>query len=66
MVGIVFLSGGSSNDKIAGAIIIGRSLYYCSSIVVEDVLERKVSPKEFNGTWILGETRNIVNKYDST
>jgi hypothetical protein len=61
IVGIVFLAGGSANDKRAEAIISGGPLYNGSSISLEDVVEGKFSSKGFNGTWISGETINIVN-----
>jgi hypothetical protein len=55
IVGIVFLAGGSANDKRAVAIISGGPLYNGSSISLEDIMEGKSSPKGFNGTWISGE-----------
>jgi hypothetical protein len=61
IVGIVFLAGGSANDKRAEAITSGRTLHVRSSIALEDVVEGKFSPKGFNGTWISGESEGIKN-----
>jgi hypothetical protein len=58
IVAIVFLAGGSANDKRAEAITSEGYLYGGSSISLEDVIEGKFSPKGFNGTWISGEARN--------
>lgn len=52
IVGIVFLAGGSANDKQAEAITSARTLHIRSSITLDDVVEGKFSPKGFNGTWI--------------
>jgi glucose uptake protein GlcU len=59
IVGIVFLAGGSANDKRGEAIINGRPLYKRSSIFLENVVRRKFSPKRLNGTWISGEVLAI-------
>ena len=62
IVGIVFLAGGSANDKQAEAITSARTLHIRSSITLDDVVEGKFSPKGFNGTWISGESEDIKNE----
>ncbi|PSN53226.1 hypothetical protein C0J52_07992, partial [Blattella germanica] len=51
VIGIIFLTGGSENDKHAEAIKSPVPIYG-SSISLQDVVEGKFSTKMFNGTWI--------------
>jgi hypothetical protein len=62
ILGVVFLAGGSANDKRAEAIMSAGPLFDGTSISLEDVVEGRFSPKGFSGTWISGETRNVVNR----
>lgn len=62
IVAIVFLAGGSTNDKRAEAITSAGPLYGGVSISLDDVVEGKFSPKGFNGSWISGESKDIQNE----
>lgn len=61
IVGIVYLAGGSANDKQADAVTSARTLHIRSSISLRDVVDGKFSPKGFNGTWISGESEDMTN-----